>query len=66
MSKAEIASRLGMSSYIVNITQRDLKASTSFILELLNKLASIDQDIKLGKVDRFVAFELFMIDVIRS
>lgn len=66
ISKAEMGSRLGMSSYIVNLTQNDRSASTGFILELLNNLAGIDQDIKLGKVDRFVAFELFMIDVIRS
>lgn len=66
MSREGIARKLSMSSYVVNLTRSDLSASTDFIIGLLNQLAQLDQDIKLGKVDRFVAFELFMIDVIRS
>lgn len=66
MSKQEIGTRLGMSPYIVGLSQNDRSAKTEFVLSLLNELASIDQKIKLGKADRFLAFELFMIEVIRS
>ena len=35
------------------------------ILKLLNDLANLDQKTKLGQIDRFVAFELFMLDVMK-
>lgn len=66
LSDAAIASKLGMSSYVVSITKKDMSAKSSYVLNLLNQLATLDQDVKMGKVDRFIAFELFMLDVIRS
>lgn len=35
------------------------------ILPMLNALAELDQKAKLGEIDRFVAFELFMIEVMK-
>lgn len=35
------------------------------ILPFLNELSNLDQKAKLGEIDRFVAFELFMLEVMR-
>lgn len=47
-----------------NITNRQM-GKVSNVLEALNELAELDQASKLGEIDRFVAFELFMVKMMR-
>ncbi len=49
----------GQVRYIMSTQKRNPKE----VLALLNDLGRLDQDAKLGKIDRFLAFEMFMISL---
>ncbi|QIK70449.1 DNA polymerase III subunit delta [Erysipelothrix sp. HDW6C] len=61
----DIARKLDISEKQAHFLVRYQAGNATTILSLLNRLGQIDQDVKLGKIDRFVAFELFMIEVMR-
>ncbi|AZK44577.1 MULTISPECIES: DNA polymerase III subunit delta [Erysipelothrix] len=64
ISNKGIADRLSLSEKQVYFLVKNQMRPSFGLLELLNQLAQIDQDVKQGKIDRFVAFELFMIEAI--
>ena len=60
-SNEEIASMLSANPYRVQISLKNLKNyNTNKIAKILNDLFKLDKDIKLGNVDRFFAFEMFL------
>lgn len=60
-SNEEIASMLSANPYRVQISLKNLKNyNSNKIAKILNDLFKLDKDIKLGKVDRFFAFEMFL------
>lgn len=61
MSNKGIAERLSLSEKQVYFLVKHQMRPSFGLLTLLDQLARIDQDVKQGKIDRFVAFELFMI-----
>lgn len=61
MSNKGIAERLSLSEKQVYFLVKNQMRPSFGLLTLLDQLARIDQDVKQGKIDRFVAFELFMI-----
>lgn len=63
MSNKGIAERLSLSEKQVYFLVKHQMRPSFGLLTLLDQLARIDQDVKQGKIDRFVAFELFMIQV---
>ena len=57
----EIASLLNVNPYRVSISLRNLKKYTlNDINKILKELYEIDKNIKLGNIDRFFAFEMFL------
>ncbi len=61
-SNEEIATSLKMHPYAVQISLRGLRNYTLDEIEnILNKLYELDKNIKLGNVDRFFAFESFLL-----
>lgn len=60
----QIASTLDMSDKQVGFILRNQYRNSWEVLSLLNELGTIDQGVKLGKVDRFIAFELFLMRVV--
>ena len=57
----EIASLLNVNPYRVSISLRNLKKYTlNDINKILKELYEIDKNIKLGNIDRFFAFEVFL------
>lgn len=61
-SKQGVADILQMSTGQVNFLSRNMLREPQAVLALLNELGRIDQEVKLGKLDRFVAFELFLLE----
>ena len=60
-SNEEIASMLSANPYRVQISLKNLKNyNSNKIAKILNDLFKLDKDIKLGNVDRFFAFEMFL------
>ncbi|MEG0328056.1 MAG: DNA polymerase III subunit delta [Erysipelothrix sp.] len=59
-----IASTLDMSDKQVGFILRNQYRNSWEVLSLLNELGTIDQGVKLGKIDRFIAFELFLMKVV--
>ncbi len=60
----EIASSLNVNSYRVSISLRNLKKYTlNDINKILKELYDIDKNIKLGNVDRFFTFEMFLSNI---
>lgn len=59
-----IASTLEMSDKQAGFILRNQYRNSWEVLSLLNELGTIDQGVKLGKVDRFIAFELFLMKVV--
>lgn len=60
-SNEEIASLLSANPYRVQISLKSLKNYNSDkIAKILNDLYRLDKDIKLGNIDRFFAFEMFL------
>lgn len=62
MSHQEIGLQLGMSDKQAYFISKNQKMDPNNSLRLLNLLAKKEQEAKNGKVDRFVALELFLID----
>jgi len=63
MSKDEIASELSIHPYRVQLAlQMRQKLSLDTVFALIDKLHDLDYKIKSGQVDRFFAFELFIIN----
>lgn len=62
VSNKGIADRLSLSEKQVYYLVKHQMRPSFGLLSLLNQLAQIDQDVKQGKIDRFVAFELFMLE----
>ena len=61
-NERSIASTLGIHWYRVSLMcKNDSKISMKDILYLLDKLSKLDIDIKTGTVDRYQAFELFLL-----
>lgn len=62
-SSTMIAEHLNMSEKQAYYLIRNQQENPNKILMLLNELGELDQRVKLGLVDRFIAFELFLINV---
>lgn len=63
LSKDEIAQELGINPYRVQLALRmRQKLSLEEVYEVLDQLHSLDYMIKSGQVDRYYAFELFLIN----
>ncbi len=62
-SSTMIAEQLGMSEKQAYYLTRNQQANPKKIMDLLNELAELDQKVKSGLVDRFIAFEMFLISV---
>lgn len=61
-SERSIASILGIHWYRVSLMMKNAsKISSNDVLYLLDKLSKLDIDIKTGNVDRYQAFELFLL-----
>ena len=60
--KQQVADILNMSTGQVNFLSRGMLRDPQAVLSLLNELGRIDQEVKMGKLDRFVAFELFLLE----
>ncbi len=60
-SNEEIASILSANPYRVQISLKSLRNFNSYkIAKILNDLYKLDKEIKLGNIDRFFAFEMFL------
>lgn len=66
MSAQEIAVQLGMSDKQVYFISKNQRSNHLTTMRLLNQLADKEQQAKSGKIDRFVALELFLIDATTS
>ena len=65
LSKDEIASMMKAHPYRVQLTmQKARRFSTGELLDILESLAQIDQDMKMGKVDKDEAFEQFALQML--
>ncbi len=64
-SESAIIESLSMSKGQYWVIRNRQMGKVKDILPMLNALATLDQKAKLGEVDRFVAFELFMIEVMQ-
>ena len=62
-TQQQIGERLQMSDKQVWVILNRQMGKVQNILEHLNHLSEIDQKSKLGEVDRFIAFELFMLNI---
>ena len=63
MNKDEIASTLKVSSGRIYYSLKSLKNINQKIIDdAFNNLYKLDRDIKLGKIDKFIGFELFIIN----
>ncbi len=63
-SKQEIANELKAHPYRVQMTMQScMNLSISSILEILNELATLDQKLKNGMIDKKTGFELFLINL---
>lgn len=62
-TQQQIADRLQMSDKQVWVILNRQMGKVQNILEHLNHLSEIDQKSKLGEVDRFIAFEMFMLNI---
>lgn len=63
LSKDEIASELGVHPYRIQLAQKmRQKLSLEEVYLIIEKLHDLDYKIKSGQVDRFFAFELFIIN----
>lgn len=62
MSTREISDILSISDKQVYFISKNQRFNPRLALKLLNQLAQKEQNAKSGKIDRFVAFELFLID----
>lgn len=63
-SESEIASELGCKTFRVNITLSQITGtSQDYFLSLLSKLSELDKNIKNGKIDKILGFELFLLEV---
>ena len=60
-SDEAVCSQLRMSSGQLWYIKKNQVGRVSNVIELLNTLASIDQGVKLGEMDAYIAFEVFMI-----
>lgn len=66
MRQEDVASQLGMSDKQVYFIYRNQRMDPVNSLRLLNILATREQEAKSGKIDRFIALELFLIDATTS
>lgn len=64
-SNSQIEDMLKMSENQVRFLRSRRLGKVSNILYYLNKLSEMDQKTKLGEVDRFVAFELLMLEIMQ-
>ena len=63
-SNDDIASELACKSTRVKITLESIRGSNQdYFLGLLNKLSELDSNIKNGKIDKILGFELFLLEV---
>ncbi len=63
-SQQDISTTLGAHSYAVKLSiQAGLKYPAKVLLTYLNRLADLDIQIKTGKIDPVLGFELFLLDV---
>ncbi len=64
-TQTQIASKLSMSDRQVWMIMNNQMGKVKQVLALLNTLSTIDQKAKLGEIDRFVAFEMFMLEMMQ-
>jgi DNA polymerase-3 subunit delta len=65
-SISAIADQLGCKSYRVTMTlQSAVGMSTMDLLQILDRMAKLDKDIKTGNVDKQAGMELFILDMAR-
>ena len=63
-SDDEIANTLNVNPFRVTISLRNLKGFNNKIVQtILGKLYSLDKSIKTSEVDRFFAFEMFLLNI---
>lgn len=64
MGKEAIVSRLSAHPYRVQVTMQSAKLlSARYLMEILSKLAILDQKLKGGLVDKKLGFELFLLEL---
>lgn len=66
MSKNEIASRLKIHPYRVELALKNKEFNKQRILNYLDELCDIDYRVKSGRVDKYAALELFLLSLNRT
>lgn len=66
-TKEEITAELKAHPYRVKLTIDSCRSlELSYILDILNRLATLDQNLKSGRLDKKMGFEIFLIDLMED
>lgn len=62
--KDEIVARLAAHPYRVQLTMQSAqRLSITYLMEILERLATLDQNLKAGKLDKKLGFEMFLLEL---